>query len=417
MRSFALVDCNNFYVSCERVFDPRLLGRPVVVLSNNDGCVVSRSDEAKAVGIKMGVPVFQVRGLVERHGVAVLSSNYALYGEMSGRVMEVLRDLAADVEVYSIDEAFLLLDAPAPWLAQFARQLRERVYRWTGIPVSVGVAATKTLAKVAADFAKKGPEGVCGLTDREAVDSALDAFPVERVWGVGRQYARLLRARGIQTAGQLRDADVAWARRRMTVVGARIVEELRGVSCLPLAAAPPAKRSLTCSRSFGRRVETLAELREAVACFTVRAAERLRRQGLAAGAVTVFVSTNRFSKAEPQYAASATAEIAYPTDATQELLAVTLRAAERLHRDGLRFQKAGVILSALLPASPITARMYGEPRWQRARRVSRAVDQLNRTFGPDTVRFAASGLKRTWQTKFERRTPRYTTCWGDVLAI
>ena len=414
---FALVDCNNFYVSCERVFDPRLLGRPVVVLSNNDGCVISRSEEAKAVGVSMGMPAFKAQGLFEAEGVAVLSSNYALYGDMSWRVVEALREFTPAVEVYSIDEAFMLLDGPTQGLARRGREIREKVYLWTGLPVSVGFAATKTLAKAAADLAKKRPEGVCDLTDESVKDSVLDSLPVEAVWGVGRRRAQALRSRGVQSAGQLRDADVRRVRRLLSVVGARIVEELRGVSCLRLETAPPARRSVTCSRSFGRQVETLRELREAVACFTQRAAEKMRRHGLAACAATVFVATNRFSQDAPQYAASATVEVAHPTDATQELLHVTLRAAARLYREGYRFKKAGVILSGLVPASPLTVRMYGDADWQRARRVTGVVDQLNRKFGADKVRFAVSGLKREWQTKCERRTPRYTTAWGEVLAI
>ncbi|HEX6624050.1 MAG TPA: Y-family DNA polymerase [Pyrinomonadaceae bacterium] len=414
---FALVDCNNFYVSCERVFDPRLIGRPVVVLSNNDGCVVARSNEAKALGIRMGVPLFRIQDLVDYHKVAVLSSNYALYGDMSSRVMAVLHDLAPVVEVYSIDEAFLLLDLPQAWLQEFARRARERVYRWTGIPVSVGVAPTKTLAKVAGERAKKSPDGVCDLTDRERADEVLASLPVGDVWGVGRQYAKLLRSRGIETAKQLRDSDERWARKAMTVVGARIVHELRGTSCLALEAAPPAKKSVTCSRSFGQPVETPGELKEAVAYYTQSAAERLRRHRLAAGAVTVFVSTNRFSKSEPQYSNSATVEVAFPTDSTQELLAVTLRAAEKMFREGFRFKKAGVILSALVPSSPMTARMYGDALWQKSRRLMGAIDEINRKFGKDSIRFAAGGMRRVWKTKAERESPRYTTCWSDVLAV
>lgn len=250
-----------------------------------------------------------------------------------------------------------------------------------------------------------------------AGDELLARTPVSDVWGIGRRYSKLLKSRGIGIVLQLRDRDERWARRAMTVVGARIVQELRAVSCLPLEIMPPAKKSLTYSRSFGRLVEALGELREAVACFTQRAAERLRKHGLAAGAVTVFASAGRFSKTEPHYSNAATSEIAYPTDATHELLDVALRLTEGVYREGFRFKKAGVLFAGLVPASPMTARMYGDEKWRRLRAAMKAVDQVNRKLGRDTVRFAVSGLKRSWQTKAEKRSQRYTTCWSEVLAI
>jgi DNA polymerase V len=417
---FALIDCNNFYVSCERVFDASLRSRPVIVLSNNDGCVIARSEEAKALGIKMGVPLFQIEHIVDSCQVAVLSSNYALYGDMSQRVMSVLNDFTPDVEVYSIDEAFLDLSGTHPrWLQEMGRRIRERVYRWTGVPVTVGVAETKTLAKIATRVAKKSPEmgGAFSLAGCPQVDKVLEATPVEDIWGIGRQYAKLLHARGILNAHQLRGTEVRWARHAMTVVGARVVEELHGRSCLPLEVVPPAKKSVTVSRSFGRTIESLSELREAVALFTTRAAEKLRRHELAASALSVWVSTNRFSKETPQYENSLTVEMALPTDATQELLEVALCSAEKMYREGYQLKKAGVMLSALVPASPITAHMYGDEKWQRSRRLARVIDQLNARFGRDTVRFATAGLKQSWKTKFEKRSPRYTTNWSELMTV
>ncbi|HEV2761697.1 MAG TPA: Y-family DNA polymerase, partial [Pyrinomonadaceae bacterium] len=339
---FALVDCDNFYVSCERVFDATLRGRPVVVLSNNDGCVVSRSEEAKRLGIRMGAPVFQAQDIIRRHGVRVFSSNYALYGDMSARVMCVLGDFTPEVEVYSIDEAFLSVEARGASRSDYARLIQSKVYKWTGVPVTVGLGRTKTLAKLASTHAKRVPGGgVLDLTGASELEAALAASPVEDVWGVGRRYAKLLRGRGIGTARELRDADLAWVRRNMTVTGARVVEELRGRSCLPLEVCPPARKSLTVSRSFGRAVETLEELREAVGSFASRAAEKLLKAGLVAGALTVLVATNRFSK-EDFYADSATVELAFPTDATAELLAYAYACCARLYRPGLKFKKAGV---------------------------------------------------------------------------
>lgn len=417
---FVLCDANNFYVSCERCFNAALVGRPVVVLSNNDGCVVARSNEAKALGIKMGVPLFEARHIIDAHDVQVFSSNYALYADMSSRVMSVLGTLTPEIELYSIDEAFLRVEAPrAGDLTGFGREIQRKVYKWTGVPLSVGVAETKTLAKLANHLAKKSDKtrGVLDLTRSPFQDLALARTPVGEVWGIGRRYAKLLKERGIHTAQQLRDVDVRWARKALTVVGARLVEELRGVSCLPIETCPPPKKSLTCSRSFGRVIETSGELREAVACFTVRVAERLRRHKLAAGAVTVFVATNRFSKDAEYYANSATVEMAYPTDSTPELLERAAACADRLFQQGRKFKSAGVLLTSLVPASPMTVRMYGDERWERARRVMRAVDEINARWGRDAVRYGILGAEQRWKTKFEKRSRRYTTNWNELLQI
>lgn len=417
---FALCDANNFYVSCERIFQPKLIGRPVIVLSNNDGCVVARSEEAKQIGIKMGVPVFQVEQMIDAYDVKVFSSNYALYGDMSQRVMSALGSFTPEIELYSIDEAFLHLDKPKrSSVTEFAREIQQRVYKWTGIPLSIGIAETKTLAKLANHLAKKSDKarGVLDLTRSPYQDYALDCTPVERVWGIGRQYKKLLNSRGVLTARELRDVDVRWARQAMTVIGARIVEELRGNSCLPLESCPQPKKSLTCSRSFGRMVETLSDLREAVASFTIRVAERLRKNQLAAGAITVFVATNRFSKVEPYYSNSVTVEMAYPTDTTPELVERATDCAERLYREGCRFKSAGVILSALVPASPITMRMYGDKRWRRSRSLMQAIDNINSRFGRDAIKYGISGIGQRWQTKFEKRSQGYTTSWKELLQV
>jgi len=417
--AIALVDANNFYVSCERVFQPRLLGRPVVVLSNNDGCVIARSDEAKALGIKMGAPLFKARHIVEVHDVAVYSSNYCLYGDMSQRVMGALQEFTPEVEVYSIDEAFMTLDAGGerPARAQ-AVEIREKVRQWTGIPVTIGLSQTKTLAKIANRAAKKSPaaQGVLDLTGLSELTSILEATPVEDVWGVGPAYAKVLKAAGITTARKLRDADRRWIRRRMTVVGARIVEELRGVRCLPLEQCPAQKKSLTCSRSFGVPVKSLREMREAVAVYMTRAAERLRHAKLAAGVVTVFINTNRFSP-EPQYANSVSHELAYSTDSTDELLGWALAGLEKIFREGYRYKKAGVMLNRLVPADGQTRRLFGDADYERSRRVMKAVDEINARHGHDTVRLGVAKTDGRWKTKFLRRSPRYTTKLKEVLSI
>ncbi|HWS89694.1 MAG TPA: DUF4113 domain-containing protein [Pyrinomonadaceae bacterium] len=416
--AIALIDCNDFYVSCERVFAPRLLGRPVVVLSNNDGCVISRSDEAKRLGIVMGAPYFKNRRVIEEHGVAVCSSNYELYADMSRRVMCALQEFSPRVEIYSIDEAFAALDGGRGLEGQ-GLEIKEKVKRWTGIPVSVGIAQTKTLAKLAARHARRsaGSPGVLDLTGAAAQAAVLEATEVREVWGIGPSYAKVLKEAGIETARGLRDADRSWVRRRMTVVGARIAEELRGVRCLPLEECPRAKRSVTCSRSFGELTGSLEELRDAVAFYAGRAAERLRRGRLAASVLTVFILTDRYA-AGPQYGNSATYELASPTDTTGELAWWAQRGLTQIYRRGHLYKKAGVILNGLLPAGSLSMRLHGDERFERARRAMRAADALNRRHGRGTVR---CGLPRApdgrWPTNSLMRSPGYTTRLKDVLRV
>jgi DNA polymerase V len=419
MPAIGLIDCNNFYVSCERVFQPRIRRRPVVVLSNNDGCVIARSNEAKALGLKMGTPLFKVQDLVDKYNVAVFSSNYALYGDMSHRVMEALQEFTTEVEVYSIDEAFMSLDdEDSQSFHARGMNIREKVLKWTGIPVSVGIGQTKTLAKVANNLAKKnaGMQEVLDLTPVGVQTEALQQTPVGEVWGVGPAYSKLLKAAGITTARKLRDADRRWIRQRMTIVGARIVEELRGISCLPLVQCPQQKKSITCSRSFGILVESLDELREAVAVYMSRAAERLRRGKLAAGVVTVFINTNRFSN-EPQYGNSVTYELVYSTDSTKELLEWAQKGLEQIYRSGYRYKKAGVMLNQLVPVDQLTKRFFDDGAFERSRRVLKAVDEINKRHGRDTVRFGIARADGRWKTKFLRRSQNYTTDIKEVLCI
>lgn len=418
-QAIAIVDANEFCVSCERVFEPKLLGRPVVVLSNNDGCVISRSREAKALGIGMGVPLFKVRGVVEEHGVAVFSSNYALYGDLSLRLADAFHEFTPDVEIYSIDEAFLgLEERPGQSFREQGLEIRAKVYKWTGIPCSLGISRTKTLAKVAQHFTKKhaGTQGVLDLTDPSDQAAVLEETPVGDVWGVGPAYAKLLKGKGLETARHLRDADRRWVRRRMTVVGARIVEELRGVSCIPLEKCPQGRKSVTCSRSFGVLVESLEELREAVAVYMTKAAERLRRSRLAAGVVTVFINTSRFDPG-PQYSNSATFELAYSTDSTEDLLAWALKRLGQIYRPGYRYKKAGVMLNRLVPADGLSMRLFGDEHFERSRSVMKAVDEINARHGRGTIRLGAAPAKGRWETKFLRRSRCYTTRLDDVLRV
>jgi DNA polymerase V len=416
---YALIDVNNFYAACETFFNPALRRRPLIILSNNDGCVITRSDGAKAVGIKMGSPLFKIEHMVEEYDVQVYSSNYELYGDMSQRVMGTLQEFTPAIEIYSIDEAFMELDSgSAISLRTLGLEIQQKVYRWTGLPVSIGIAETKTLAKIANRIAKRSEKtgGVLDLTHSPYQEKALERTPVEEVWGIGRAYSKLLKDEGMRTALALRDANLRWVRKQMTVVGARIVMELRGISCLPLEECPPPKKSITCSRSFGIYIESLSEIREAVAVYTTRVGERLRRAGLAASVITVFIQTDRFYKG-PQYQNAATSRLVYPTDSSHELLDCALKAVEHIFQPGYKYRKAGVLLSGLVPADQLTTRMYDDTRWERFRRVMEAVDYINRKYGRDTIRFAPADPNGRWKTRFQCCSPHYTTRLSDVPLI
>jgi DNA polymerase V len=414
---FSLIDANSFYAACEQVFDPKLAGRPVIVLSNNDGCVVSLNAEAKKLGIKRGVPLFQIERLVKDLGVQVFSSNYALYGDMSQRVMAVLQEFTPEVEIYSIDEAFMnLAGIGCESYEALGREIQRRVYRNTCVPVTVGIAETKTLAKVANYIAKTSEKasGVLDLTHSKYQDEALRRTPVEKVWGIGPSYATLLRERKVTTALELRDVDTTWARQMMTVVGARIVMELRGVSCLPLEICPRPRKSVTISRSFPVAIKELAELREAVAVFATRAAEKLRRDALAAGAITVFIETSRFVEGREQYGNSATLELVYPSDNTQELLQHALEALGAIFRGGFEYRRAGVLLNGLVPVAQMTRRLFAHETLEKFRRVMPVMDQLNAKYGRGTVRFATARPGGRWKTQAARSSPHYTTRLSDI---
>lgn len=413
-----LVDCNNFYASCERLFDPALRGRPVVVLSNNDGCVIARSNEAKALGIGMGDPWHLNRDRFEKHGVIVRSSNYTLYGDISGRVATVLRTFTPEVEIYSIDEAFLSLDGFSD-VDGHARSLRKTVLQWTGIPVSVGIAPTKTLAKVANRLAKKRPGlgGVCALMDERAQQEALEATALTDIWGVARRLAVRLEALGIRTPLQLRDADPGWLRERMGIVLKRLCLELRGEPCQTLVHAMPLNKSIAASRSFGRAVLDRRELEEAVSAHASRAAEKLRRQALFAGMVTVFVETNRFRTQDRQYAASKTIGLPVASSDTMTIVKAALAALGLLWRDGYRYNKCGVILLELGTAGSVQNDLWMPGDTPKTRALMQAVDRLNAEWGRETVRVAASGIHRGWKLRSDRKSPRYTTDWDELLQV
>ena len=412
---FALVDCNNFYASCERVFNPRLIGKPVVILSNNDGCVIARSEEAKQLGIPMGAPAYKHQAVFQKNGVHVLSSNYALYGDMSARVMETLRPNVAAMEIYSIDEAFLSLE---DWQGvEIAREIRARVRRWTGIPVSIGIGATKTLAKIANRMAKKTPElgGVLDMGMVKDIDEMLSRIPCEDIWGIGKRFAARLAVGGIRTGYDLKHADTNWVRKSLGVLGERIVRELNGVACLALEEIPASKKGIASAKSFGRPVQSLEELEEALATYTGRVGEKLRSGGLLATQVHVFLTTNPFSETQPQYSAGAQAALPSPSNHTPDLIACGLKLLRRIYRLGHHYKKTGIFVTELIAEADRQPDFFeNTDAIERHRQIDNVVDQLNRKLGKNAIRYGSMGTKANWAMRQEKRSRSFTSRWTEL---
>ena len=418
--AIALLDCNNFYASCERVFDASIKRKPIVVLSNNDGCVVARSEEAKAIGITMGAPLFKVQSILDENDAEIFSSNYALYGDMSGRVMNLLHNFTPEVEIYSIDEAFLSLEPRKNSLEKLAHSIREKVYKWVGIPVSIGIAETKVLAKIANKRAKKAElkeQGVFNLYRSSKTEAVLKETLVSDVWGIGYRSALKLKAQNILTAWQLRETDNRFIRRLLTVVGARIALELRGIKCLPFEQFSQKKHTITCSRSFGQTVSEYKDIKEAVLYFLTRGCERMRMHNMAANAITVFIGTDRFRPIPDSYENTATFSSTYPTDSNQEIQEWAIRILERIYKEGYQYRKAGIILSGLVPSENLTKRMFDDERFQRQHQLMKAVDEINQKFGKDTVRFGSVKTEAAWKMKQARKSPCYTTNWNELMVV
>lgn len=406
MSSIALVDCNNFFVSCERVFDPSLIGRPVVVLSSNDGCIIARSNEAKALGIPMGAPLFEWADLMERHKVHVCSSNFPLYGDLSHRVMRILTHFNPDIEIYSVDEAFLAMDGVAD-----PQVIRDKVLQWTGIPVSIGVAPTKTLAKVATKKAKKRPNGVFTPTLDE-LSTILETLPVSDIWGIGRRLTRFLAKKGIFTAAQLRDQEDIWLKKNLSITGLRTAWELRGQPSLPFDEEPPAKQSIMTSRSFGRPLLAHEELAEALSAFATRGAEKLREEERLANWLQIFVITKEEGSA---YAFTTLPE---PTSYTPTLISYAKQALQTLYKPGLTYKKAGILLGDLVPETCYQRGLFMQNRdTAQERKAMDLLDHANEKFGYDILHFAAVGVTHGWKRKSELKSPSYTTNWNDLLTI
>ena len=417
-KQFALVDCNNFYASCERVFNPKLQNKPVVILSNNDGCVVARSNEAKAVGVKMGVPFFKISALVKQYDIQVLSSNYALYGDMSARVMRVIGEFAPEQEVYSIDESFLHLTGMRD-LAGVGSQIRARVKQWLGLPVCVGIAPTKTLAKLCNATAKayNKLDGVLdynSLSD-ERKTKLLQSFDVGDIWGVGRKLKERLNLLGIENAYALRESDPEEMSRRFSVVMKRTITELRGISCIDMENIDEARKQILSSRSFGRPVTELFELEEPVTMYTSRAAEKLRGDGTLANEITVFIRTNPYLP--DAYAESASIRTDHPTDDTMTLVKHAMDGLRQIYKEGLTYQKAAVTLSNLVSNEGQQLSLFrSQEDDSKSKRMMLALDQTNQKYGRGALFLAGEGTKKTWQIKAEYKTPQYTTSW-DELAV
>ena len=422
----ALVDCNNFYVSCERVFNPALEGRPVGVLSNNDGCIVARSNELKALGVDMGTPMHLLPSHIRRQTV-LLSSNYALYGDMSRRVTDVLAEFSPDVEVYSIDESFVGFQGFDPaTLEARGQRLRQTVQQWTGIPVSVGFAPTRVLAKVANHAAKKHPgyrdQGVCLLAaDSPATQALLKQLPVTEIWGIARRTGERLRVMGIETAWQLREADPKQIRRRFSVVQERIVWELRGQPSIQLDDMTQPKQQIMVSRSFGRLTSSPHDLREALRQHAARAGEKLRKQQSVTRAVMVFVRTNAFRQDLPQYRNRVVVTLERPTDDSRELIHAAIQGLRQLWRNGYAYHKAGVMLLDLSPKAnrqlTLTETPQTEEEAKRSERLMATVDTLNRELGRGTIQLGLPRTGNAWALRSEHRTPRYTTRWEELLSV
>jgi DNA polymerase V len=413
---YALIDCNSFYASCERIFRPDLKNKPVVILSNNDGCVVALTKEAKDLGVRRGSPYFKIdKDILNK--LSVFSSNYSLYGDISHRVMNILSDYSPEMEIYSIDEAFLDITGMDIERTDYAKNIRSKVMKDTGIPVSVGIARTKTLSKLANHLAKKNPafEGVLDLSEVKDIDAYLEKVPVEDVWGIGRQNTLKLTRKGIITAKDLKNMPDEWIKINMGgVTGLRTVWELRGQPCIDLDSVTDPKKSIVSSRSFGERVSDLNGLKQAVTSYIANASAKLRQQNSLASALSVFIYTDRF-KDEPQYNGSMTYRLPYPTSSCLELTEYGLNLLERIFKKGFKYKKAGVLLDGIVPGGSVQYNLFTPDRFDPA--VDKVLDSINRKWGDNSLFLASAGIQKKWAMRREFVSPHYTTDWKEILKI
>ena len=419
-RSIALIDCNNFYVSCERVFNPALKRKPIIVLSNNDGCVIARSQEVKDLGIKMGVPWFKVQNLARHHKIIVFSSNYTLYADMSNRVMQIISEFAPNQEVYSIDECFLDLTGFNHFgLADYGQHIRSTINTLVGLPVCVGVGASKTLAKLANHIAKKCSafDGVCNLNEitQGTLDLLFSKIEVGEVWGVGRRIEKKLAKLGVNTVFDLKQSSPQALRKQFSVLMERTIRELNGESCIPLEEIAPSKKQLVCSRGFGIPVSSLSKLSEAVITYTTRVAEKLRRQRSVTAMVYIFIQTDPFKKKDRQYNPGRLIHLTNPTDDTRILINAVLTGLKSIYKPGFSYKKAGVLLDDLLPFNQHQKSLFDDKEAQtHSEFLMQAIDEINETMGSGTIKFLGEGLEKQWRSKAEKKTRCYTTRIDEI---
>ncbi len=427
MTAIALIDGNNFYVSCERVFQPELEGKPVVVLSNNDGCVVARSAEVKALGVPMGIPWFKLKDLAKQHGIIAKSSNYTLYGDMSQRMHSVIAQFSPEQEIYSIDETFLDLTGFNRDLVAYSQEIRQRVRQWTGIPVCVGIGSSKTLAKLANHCAKKAhvPSMADGVTDLNQLSASglrklFSRIEVGEVWGVGRKIQERLAGMGIETVQQLKDSSLSRIKKEFNVVLARTVAELNGESCLALEEVAQPKQQIMSSRSFGQPVFLLEDLNEAVVSYTSRACEKLRHQHHVAGSIQVYVRTNPFKPDEPQYNNGVTVKLLHPTNNTFRLAEAALYGLKKIYKLGYAYKKAGIMLTDLCPENRVPVDLFSGfdlPETKRAKTLMATLDEINAKMGRGTVRSAGEGIQKAWAMRSNNKSNAFTTDWKQLPIV
>jgi DNA polymerase V len=420
MNIYALIDCDNFYVSCERIFRPDLRFKPVAVLSNNDGCIISRSNEVKQLGISMGTPYFEIAKFAKENDIHIFSSNYALYSDISSRIVRTLEKFSPNIEVYSIDESFLRLNIDESKSVEYGTKIRETILKEIGVPTTVGIAYTKTLTKVASKVAKRDPryKGVLSLLDIQNNDKYLEMVDVGDVWGVGRRYSEWLIRNGIDNAKNLKYADRKAIRKRMTVLGLRTVMELNNVECIPLEEVPSTKKSIVSSKSFGQTTKLLSDVKKELARDVTRAGEKLREEGCMAGYITVFILTSRFKK--PYYSNSIGVKLPYPVSDSSTLIKYSLFGLQKIFKKGYEYKKTGVMLTDISPTKDIQLNFAVDRYLSNTKQKSKimnSIDHINSKWGRDTVRVASMGLEKKSLMTQNRKSPRYTTSWEELLTV
>ena len=416
-KKIALIDCNSFYVSCERLFKPSLIKKPVIVLSNNDGCIISRSSEAKTLGIKMGEPYFKAKKIIAKNNVHVFSSNYSLYGDISRRVMKTLKHFAPEMEIYSIDEAFLNLTIiPDEEILQFGKKIRETILQWVGIPTSIGIATTKTLSKIANHIAKKEKSGIVSLINKKNIDHILKKIEIRDVWGVGRQLSKFYINNGIFNANQLKNVSNHWIKKNSNVLSSRTAMELRGASCIALEIAQSKRKSCCVSRSFGKKVERLQELKESITNHCLNAAEKIRSESLLTKSITIFIRTSPFQKMEIHYSNSKTIDFPIATDNSIEIVKSAVFGLKSIFKKGYKYQKSGIVLSGLCESKSYNNNLFSSTKDKKTKDLMRSIDYTNFRYGRSTLSLAVALSNKKWKTK-RQHSSKIDTANFDCLPI